>query len=93
MKGQKFIGFLSFIAINYLIFIVIADKLKCDKNETYIYEAHKEKSFWQECSEECYENNVWNESIWFFNMYLGKDQVFDPDYDPNVKVKHIHWFI
>ena len=29
-----FIVFLSFIAINSLIFIVIADKLKCDKNET-----------------------------------------------------------
>ena len=35
-KGGNFIGFLSFIAINCLIFIVIGDKLKYDKNETYI---------------------------------------------------------
>ena len=34
-KGGNFIGFLSFIAINCLIFIVIGDKLKYDKNETY----------------------------------------------------------
>ena len=34
-KGGYFIGFLSFIAINCLIFIVIGDKLKYDKNETY----------------------------------------------------------
>ena len=53
----------------------------------------KKKAFDKNVLRNCYENNVWNESIWFFNMYLGKDQVFDPDYDPNVKVKHIHWFI
>ena len=35
-KGKIFIGFLSFIAINSLVFIIIGDKLKCDKNETYI---------------------------------------------------------
>ena len=33
-----FIVFLSFIAINSLIFIVIADKLKCNKNETYSHD-------------------------------------------------------
>ena len=33
--GKIFIGFLSFIAINSLVFIIIGDKLKCDKNETY----------------------------------------------------------
>ena len=37
MRVHIFIVFLSFIAINSLIFIVIADKLKCDKNETYIH--------------------------------------------------------
>ena len=36
-KGGNFIGFLSFIAIICLIFIVIGDKLKYDKNETYSY--------------------------------------------------------
>ena len=35
-KGENFIGFLSFIVINCVIFIVIADKSKCCKNETYI---------------------------------------------------------
>ena len=39
-KGGNFIGFLSFIAINCLIFIVIGDKLKYDKNETYNYDSH-----------------------------------------------------
>ena len=34
-KGGNFIGFLSFIVINCVIFIVIADKSKCYKNETY----------------------------------------------------------
>ena len=34
-KGQNFIDFLSLIEINCLIFIVISDKMKCDKNETY----------------------------------------------------------
>ena len=37
-KGGNFIGFLSFIAINCLIFIVIGDKLKYDKYETYNFE-------------------------------------------------------
>ena len=39
-KGGNFIGFLSFIVINCVIFIVIADKSKCYKNETYICDAH-----------------------------------------------------
>ena len=34
-EGENFIGFLSFIVINCVIFIVIADKSKCYKNETY----------------------------------------------------------
>ena len=37
-KGKIFIGFLSFIAINSLVFIIIGDKLKCDKNETYNFD-------------------------------------------------------
>ena len=42
MRVHIFIVFLSFIAINSLIFIVIADKLKCNKNETYSYRGHSE---------------------------------------------------
>ena len=42
-KGGNFIGFLSFIAINCLIFIVIGDKLKYDKNETYSHAGPQKK--------------------------------------------------
>ena len=44
-KGGNFIGFLSFIAINCLIFIVIGDKLKYDKNETYKHKIPKYQEY------------------------------------------------
>ena len=44
-KGGNFIGFLSFIAINCLIFIVIGDKLKYDKNETYKHKIPKYREY------------------------------------------------
>ena len=44
-KGENFIGFLSFIVINCVIFIVIADKSKCYKNETYSYFKGWNKNF------------------------------------------------